>query len=193
MGIRIRARAHLLEDDSNPAYFFSSYVRYLKGISLVIFVVLTAASFLISDTILKILTLSIAFSFLFSGVKDSLASIVGSLKRHRHLSIINSCRAYIVFILGFAFILFGLPFYTLPTLLLMATIGQLLVSMFFCRPYLKDLYLSILKIFRMKNKRYFISEDIQNFKYLIFFGLFVSIGKISFGCISALLDSCSLG
>jgi O-antigen/teichoic acid export membrane protein len=177
---------HLLEDDSNPAYFFSSYVRYLTGISLVVFVILTAASFLISDTILKILTLSIAFSFLFSGVKDSLASIVGSLKRHRQLSIINSCRAYIVFILGFAFILFGLPFYTLPTLLLMATIGQLLVSMFFCRSYLKDLYLSILKIFRMKNKRYFVSEDIQNFKYLIFFGLFVSIGKISFNVMKSL-------
>jgi O-antigen/teichoic acid export membrane protein len=177
---------HLLEDDSNPAYFFSNYVRYLTGISLLVFVILTAASFLISDTILRILTLSIAFSFLFSGAKDSLASIVGALKRNRQLSIINSSRAYIVFILGFVFILFGLPFYTLPTLLLMATIGQLLVSLFFCRPYLKDLYLSILKIFRMKNKRYFISEDIKNFKYIIYFGLFVSIGKISFNVMKSL-------
>ena len=177
---------HLLEDDSNPAYFFSNYVRYLTGISLVVFVILAAASFLISDTILRILTLSIAFSFLFSGAKDSLASIVGALKRNRQLSIINSSRAYIVFIVGFVFILFDLPFYTLPTLLLMATIGQLLVSLFFCRPYLKDLYLSILKIFRMENKRYFISEDLQNFKYLVFFGLFVSIGKISFNVMKSL-------
>jgi O-antigen/teichoic acid export membrane protein len=177
---------HLLEDDSNPAYFFSNYVRYLTGISLVVFVILTAASFLISDNILKILTLSIAFSFLFSGAKDSLASIVGSLKRNRQLSIINSSRAYIVFIVGFIFILFGFPLYTLPTLLLVATIGQLIISLFFCRPYLKDLYISILKIFRIKNKRYFIAEDIKNFKYLIFFGLFISIGKISFNVMKSL-------
>jgi O-antigen/teichoic acid export membrane protein len=38
----------------------------------------------------------------------------------------------------------------------------------------------------MKNKRYFVSEDIQNFKYLIFFGLFVSIGKISFNVMKSL-------
>lgn len=177
---------HLLEDDSNPAYFFSNYVRYLTGISLVVFVILTAASFLISDNILKILTLSIAFSFLFSGAKDSLASIVGSLKRNRQLSIINSSRAYIVFIVGFIFILFGFPLYALPTLLLVATIGQLIISLFFCRPYLKDLYISILKIFRIENKRYFISEDIKNFKYLIFFGLFISLGKISFNVMKSL-------
>ena len=177
---------HLLEDDSNPAYFFSNYVRYLTGISLVVFVILAAVSFLISDTILRILTLSIAFSFLFSGVKDSLASIVGSLKRNRDLSIINSSRAYIVFIAGFIFILLGLPFYSLPTLLLMATIGQTVISLYFTRPYLKDLYLSIRKIFRMKNKRYFLSEDLRNFKYIIFFGLFVSIGKISFSVMKSL-------
>jgi O-antigen/teichoic acid export membrane protein len=177
---------HLLEDDQNPAYFFSNYVRYLTGISLVVFVILAASSFFVSDTILRILTLSIAFSFLFSGVKDSLASIIGSLKRHRQLSIINSSRAYIVFGLGFVFILFGLPFYSLPTLLLVATAGQLIISLFFCRPYLKDLYLSIRKVFRMENKRYFISEDLQNLKYILFFGLFVSIGKISFNVMKSL-------
>jgi len=177
---------HLLEDDSNPAYFFSKYVRYLTGISLVVFVIITAASFLISDPVLRILTLSIAFSFLFSGAKDSLASIIGSLKQNRQLSIINSSRAYIVFFLGLVFIFFGLPFYTLPTLLLAATMGQLVISLFFCRPYLKDLYLSIFKIFRMENKRYFISEDLQNLRYILFFGLFVSIGKISFNVMKSL-------
>jgi O-antigen/teichoic acid export membrane protein len=38
----------------------------------------------------------------------------------------------------------------------------------------------------MKNKRYFISEDFQNFKYIMFFGLFVSIGKISFSVMKSL-------
>lgn len=177
---------HLLEEDPNLTSFFSKYVRYLTGISLIVFIILTAASFLISDTILRILTLSIAFSFLFSGLKDSLASIIGSLKKNKQLSIINSSRAYIVFIIGIVFILFGLPFYTLPTLLLMATAGQLIISLFFCRPYLKDLYLSNLKIFRMENKRYFLSEDIKNLKYILFFGLFVSIGKISFNVMKSL-------
>ena len=177
---------HLIEDDSNLSYYFSNYVRYLSGISLIVFVILTAASFLITDTIPRILVLSIAFSFLFSGTKDSLASIIGALKQNKKLSIIDSSRAYIILILGFGFILLGLPFYTLPMLLLMATIGQLLISMFFCRSYLEDLYLSIFKIFRMENKRYFISEDFQNFKYIIFFGLFVSIGKISFNVMKSL-------
>jgi len=177
---------HLMDDDSNPAYFFSNYVRYLTGISVVVFVVLAAASFMISDTTLRILTLSIAFSFLISGVKDSLGSIVGSLKRNRDLSIINSSRAYIVFIVGVIFILLGMPFYTLPTLLLIATVGQTIISLYFCRPYLKDLYLSIRKVFQMENKRYFLSEDLQNFKYIIFFGLFISIGKISFSVMKSL-------
>jgi O-antigen/teichoic acid export membrane protein len=87
---------------------------------------------------------------------------------------------------GFIFILLGLPFYSLPTLLLIATIGQTMISLYFCRPYLKDLYLSNIKIFRMENKRYFLSEDLQNFKYIIFFGLFVSIGKISFSVMKSL-------
>jgi len=177
---------HLLEDDSNLSYYFSNYVRYLSGISLVVFVILTGVSFMVSDTIFRVLILSIAFSFLFSGVKDSLASIVGSLNLNRQLSIINSSRAYIVFLLGAVFILFGFPLYALPALLLMATIGQLLISMFFCRSYLEDLYLSILKIFRIKNRGYFISEDIKNFKYIVFFGLFVSIGKISFNVMKSL-------
>jgi O-antigen/teichoic acid export membrane protein len=38
----------------------------------------------------------------------------------------------------------------------------------------------------MKNKRYFISEDIKNFKHIIFFGLFISIGKISFNVMKSL-------
>jgi O-antigen/teichoic acid export membrane protein len=38
----------------------------------------------------------------------------------------------------------------------------------------------------MKNKRYFISEDLKNFKYILVFGLFVSIGKISFNVMKSL-------
>lgn len=177
---------HLIEDDSNLSYYFSNYVRYLSGISLVVFVVLTAVSFRISETIPRILILSIAFSFLFSGAKDSLASIMGALKQNKQLSIINSGRAYIVFLLGIVFILFGFPLYSLPILLVMATIGQLAISMFFCKAYLRDLYLSILKIFRIQNKRFFISEDLKNFKHIVFFGLFVSIGKISFNVMKSL-------
>ena len=177
---------HLLEDDSNLSYYFSNYVRYLSGISIVVFVTLTAVSFIVSDNILRILILSIAFSFLFSGVKDSLSSIIGALQRNKQLSIINSSKAYIVFILGFVFIQFGFPFYTLPALLVVGTIGQLLISMHYCRPYLQDLYLSIFRIFRMENKRYFLAEDFQNFKQIIYFGLFVSIGKISFNVMKSL-------
>ena len=177
---------HLSENDSNPSHYFSSYIRYLTGMSFVVFIILAAISFLISDTILRIMILTITFSFLISGTKDSLASILGSLKQNKQLSIINSSRAYIVFILGIVFIFFGLPFYTLPTLILLATIGQLILCLYFCRPYLKDLFLSNINILRMKNKGYFISEDFKNFKYFLIFGLFVSIGKISFNVMKSL-------
>ena len=177
---------HLSENDSNPSYYFSNYIRYLTGMSFIVFVILASISFLISDSILRILFLSISVSFLFAGTKDSLASIIGSLKKHRQLSIIDSSKAYIVFGLGIIFIFLGLPFYSLPALLLFATIGQLLLGLYFCRHYLKDLFLSNINIFRMKNKRYFISEDIKNFKHLFIFGLFVSVGKISFNVMKSL-------
>lgn len=177
---------HLTENDPNPSYYFSSYIRYLTGMSFIVFFIFATASFLVSNTILRILILSITFSFLFSGTKDSLASVVCSLKKNKQFSIIDSSKAYIVFILGIMFIFFGLPFYTLPTLLLFATIGQLLLCLYFCRPFLKDLFLSNINIFRMKNKRFFISEDIKNFKYILIFGLFVSIGKISFNVMKSL-------
>jgi len=177
---------HLLEDDSNLAYYFSNYVRYLSGISLLVFVGLTAASFMVSDKILSFLILTIAFSFLFSGAKDSLSSIIGALQRNKQLSIITSSKAYIVFFLGLVFIQFSFPFYILPVLLVVGTFGQLLISMHYCRPYLGDLYISIFRIFRMENKSYFLAEDFQNFKQIIYFGLFVSIGKISFNIMKSL-------
>jgi stage V sporulation protein B len=177
---------HLSDYDFNPSGYFSNYLRYLSGMSLIVFVILFSISFLISDSIFRILFLAITVSFLFSGTKDSLASILGSLKKNRELSLIESSRAYIVFGLGVIFIFFGLPYYSLPSLLLFATVGQMLLSLFFTRSYLKDLLLSNIKLFRMKEKRFFISEDFKNFKHLFIFGLFVSVGKISFNVMKSL-------
>jgi stage V sporulation protein B len=143
-------------------------------------------SFQITDPVLKILSLVIMVSFLFSGVKDSLASIIGSLKKNRQLSIIDSSRAYIVLGLGMIFIFLKIPYQSLPILLILATIGQLFLCIYFCRSYLRDMLLSNIKILRMKHRRYFISEDFKNFKHLFVFGLFVSIGKISFNVMKSL-------
>ena len=58
---------HLSENDSRLAHYFSNYLRYLTGMSFVVFVILASVSFLISDTIFRMLILLVAFSFLFSG------------------------------------------------------------------------------------------------------------------------------
>jgi stage V sporulation protein B len=177
---------HLSDNDSNPSSYFGSYIRYLSGMSIVVFIIMAFLSFQITDPVLKILSLVIMVSFLFSGVKDSLASIIGSLKKNKQLSIIDSSRAYIVLGLGMIFIFLKFPYQSLPLLLILATIGQLFLCIYFCRSYLRDLLLSNIKIFRMKHRRYFISEDFKNFRHLFVFGLFVSIGKISFNVMKSL-------
>ena len=72
---------HLTKKNSNIPIYFSNYVRYLTGLSLVIFVIMIALSFIATDTIMRIVILSLAFGFLVSGTKDSLSSIIGSLRK----------------------------------------------------------------------------------------------------------------
>ena len=177
---------YLTKKGSNLSHYFSNYVRYLTGMSLIVFLFLVILSFQISDIMMRIIFLSLAFSFLFSGTKDSLASIIGSLQKSKQLSIITSSGFIIVSILGMIFIMFNFPFHLLPVLILFAPVCQLLLCMYFLRPYLKGLISFNVDFFRQKNIKYSILEDLRQFKHIFIFGFFVSIGKISFNVMKSL-------
>jgi len=171
---------YLANKGSNLSYYFSKYVRYLTVMSFIIFIFLSILSFQTSDMILRIILLSLAISFLFSGTKDSLASIIGSLQKGKQLSIINSSGFYIVSILGIIFVMFNFPFDRLPILIVFAPICQLLLCMYFLRTYLRDLILLNINSLRNKKNKYSILKDLKQFKHILFFGFSISVGKISF-------------
>jgi O-antigen/teichoic acid export membrane protein len=171
---------YLANKGTNLAKYFSNYVRYLTTMSLIIFIILTILSFQTTDSLLRIILLSLAISFLFSGTKDALASIVGSLQHSKQLSIINSGGFYVISILGIIIIMLNFPYNLLPTLIILAPISQLLLCMYFLRKYLKDLITFNINYFENKNIKDSIIEDLKQFKHLLIFGISVSIGKISF-------------
>jgi len=167
---------YLTKKDANLSRYFSNYVRYLTVMSLIIFVFLAILSFQTSDIIFRIMLLSLAFAFLFSGTKDSLSSIIGSLHKSKQLSIIQSSGFYAVSI----FAVFALPTNLLPVLVVVAPVCQLLLCVYFLRPYIKDLISSNIDLFTNKNRKYSILEDLKQFKHILIFGFSISVGKISF-------------
>jgi O-antigen/teichoic acid export membrane protein len=148
--------------------------------SLVIFMVLTVASFLIQDMTFRIILLSLALAFLFSGTKDSLSSILGSLHKSKELSIIQSIGFYAVTIIGTIFSLLLLPSDLLPTLVVVAPVFQLIICLHFLRPYLKDLVKFNLEYFTNKKIKDTLVDDVKQFKHILVFGFSISVGKISF-------------
>ncbi|PVX25077.1 MAG: hypothetical protein CW716_08730, partial [Candidatus Bathyarchaeum sp.] len=94
---------YLTKKEANLARYFSNYVRYLTLMSLLIFTVLTVAAFLTADMGFRTIFLSLAVAFLFSGTKDSLSSILGSLHKSKELSMIQSIGFYAVTIIGIIF------------------------------------------------------------------------------------------
>ncbi|MGD9130428.1 MAG: polysaccharide biosynthesis C-terminal domain-containing protein [Candidatus Bathyarchaeota archaeon] len=171
---------YLTKKDANLARYFSNYVRYLTVISLVIFIFLAVLSFQTSDIIFRIMLLSLAFAFLFSGTKDSLSSIIGSLHKSKQLSIIQSSGFYAVSIIGTIFAMLALPTDLLPVLVVVAPICQLLLCTYFLRPYIKDLISYNIDLFTNKNREYSVLEDLKQFKHILIFGFSISVGKISF-------------
>jgi len=171
---------YLTKKDANLSRYFSNYVRYLTVMSLIIFVFLAILSFQTSDIIFRIMLLSLAFAFLFSGTKDSLSSIIGSLHKSKQLSIIQSSGFYAVSIIGTIFAVFALPTNLLPVLVVVAPVCQLLLCVYFLRPYIKDLISSNIDLFTNKNRKYSILEDLKQFKHILIFGFSISVGKISF-------------
>jgi len=171
---------YLTKKDANLSRYFSNYVRYLTVMSLIIFIFLTVLSFQTADIVFRIILLSLAFAFLFSGTKDSLASIIGSLHKSKQLSIIQSSAFYAVSIFGMIVVVFNLPINLLPVLIVVAPVCQLLLCVYFLRTYLKDLFLFNVDFFTNKKIKYSLLEDLKQFKHTLIFGFSISVGKISF-------------
>jgi len=171
---------YLTKKDANLSRYFSNYVRYLTVISLIMFIFLTVLSFQTSDIIFRLMLLSLAFAFLFSGTKDSLSSIIGSMHKSKQLSIIQSSGFYAVTIVGIIVMVFNLPINLLPVLIVVAPVCQLLLCMYFLRPYIKDLISYNIDLFTNKNREYSVLEDLKQFKHILIFGFSISVGKISF-------------
>lgn len=171
---------YLTKKDSSLSSYFSKYVRYLTLMSLIIFSFLMIFSLLTVNPIFQIMLISIAFAFLFSGTKDAISSVIGSLHRNKQLSIINSSGFYVVTILGITFIILNLPLNWLPLLIIIAPVCQLLLSMYFLREHLKDLFLSSISFFKTRNLKQALIGDFKEFKHVLFFGFSISVGKISF-------------
>ncbi len=171
---------YLTKKDANLARYFSNYVRYLTLMSLVIFTILTVGSFLTANLAFRTVLLSLAVAFLFSGTKDSLSSILGSLHKSKELSIIQSSGFYAVTIIGIIFSLLLLPSDLLPTLVMVAPLCQLILCLHFLRPYLKDLVVFNWEYFTNKKLKDSLVEDVKQFKHILIFGFSISVGKISF-------------
>lgn len=172
--------AHLTKENSNLARFFSKYVRYLTLMSLVAFFGLAVLSFYVASSSLRVLLFSIAVALLFSGTKDALSSILGSLHRNKELSSVNAAGYYAITLIGLVYIVFHLPSEFLPVLITFGPICQAFLCVYFLRTYIKDLLYYNAKFFVDRKLTHALVEDLKDFKHILFFGFSVSVGKISF-------------
>jgi O-antigen/teichoic acid export membrane protein len=170
--------------------YFSMALKYLTAIGVIMFILLAMLASRITDPIMKIITLTIAASFLFSGTKDALTAMIGSFQKSDHLSIINSSRSIIIFVVSVAFVLLGVSSTMLPTLIIWGTVWQLALSIYFLRTDLiKMLPFNINVLFRGRTLAGKKMERLENFKQfasIFVFGFFISLGMISFNVMKSL-------
>lgn len=172
--------SHLTEKKEDVSQYFAKYVRYLTSISVIMFVLLTILSFQISDVIYRTIVLSLGVAFLFAGTKDALSAISGSLHNSKQLSITQSFGFYAVSIIGIIFTVMNVPQELLPVLVIFTPISQLIICMYFLRPYLKDLFLNNVNYFKNRKIKDSVIHDFKDFKHIFVFGFSISVGKISF-------------
>ncbi|MBT8171530.1 polysaccharide biosynthesis C-terminal domain-containing protein, partial [Candidatus Bathyarchaeota archaeon] len=85
-----------------------------------------------------------------------------------------------VSIIGIILIFLIFPNNLLPLLVIVAPICQLVLCMYFLRPYLKKMFLLNVDYFTNKNIKNSLVNDLKKFKHILIFGFSISIGKISF-------------
>lgn len=161
--------------------YFSSTLKFLTLIGLGMFLLFFIASSKIHDPALKMVFLSIAISFLFSGVKDALFSIMGSLQRSEYLSVARATNFLGIFAIGLIFVLLNLPAVWLPFLVVVGTISQLLASTYFIqREKLPFKFGALLQGKRIEPK------SLKTYLSIFTFGFFISLSMISFNVMKSL-------
>jgi len=176
---------YLVNDKINISSFFSTSLKYLTGMGVILFFLLFAFSLRFKDPIWGMTVFAIALSFLFSGAKDALASIIGSLHQNDQLSMINASRSIVTLVSGIFFIMLEIPPLFLPLLLVVSTIWELLISVYFLRSRLNkllDVDLSSL----IKDGTHGLRGDIKKFVKVFVFGFFISLGMTSFNVMKSL-------
>jgi O-antigen/teichoic acid export membrane protein len=176
--------------------YFSSALKYMTLLGIAAFVLITLASSAVSDPILRIITLTVAVSFLFSGTKDALAAMIGSFQKSDHLSMVNSSVALVMFAVGVVFILAGMPSYMLSVTIVCGTIWQLGLSIYFLRSKLKRMIpFSIGSLFGGGSRSGTRERHpggrgrfggLRQFGKVAAFGMFISLGMISFNVMKSL-------
>ncbi len=160
--------------------YFASSINYLSVIGAMLCIILVLLSLLMNDLQMRIFTITMAVFLLFSGFKDSIASIVGSLQKTDYLSLIESSRLFFVFLAGVFFISLALPVVYTPFLLLVGLFGQLLLSIYLLRNcLLKSFWFKLKDLLKQKT-------SFKLFKEVYIFGLFISLGMISFNVMKSL-------
>ena len=169
--------------------FFATTFKYLTVIGVLMFLFIGIVASNTVDEITRIILYTIAFSFLFSGTKDALATILGSFQRSDHLSMINSIRSVAVLSGTLLFVLLSVDALYLPLLIVVATISQLALCIYFLRTrIIHYLPFDIGTVFgnrhaRKKTRRL---ENFKQFGKIFVFGSFVSLGMISFNIMKSL-------
>jgi O-antigen/teichoic acid export membrane protein len=161
--------------------YFSSTLKYLTLIGLCVFMLLFMAASKVYDQIMKFILLSIAISFLFSGIKDALFSIIGSLQKSEYLSVIKATNFLGIFTIGLVFVLLNLPAIWLPFLVAVGTISQLLVSTYFIK--FKKLPFKLGALFKKEKIKF---ESLRTYLSIFIFGFFISLSMISFNVMKSL-------
>lgn len=164
--------------------YFASAIKYtsLLGIGVCILLLLVARYLpeTVGDSTTRIIIIAVAFSLLFSGAKDGIAAIIGSVQKNDYLSIINSSKLTIIFFAGLAFIVTGMRMNFSPLVIALASAGQLVVSIHFLKIYIKSsFWFRLGKILRHKT-------SFKLFKEAYVFGLFISVGIIAFNVMKSL-------
>ena len=175
----------LVSNRENLSDLFSRSLRYLTFLGIVLFIALTVFSFYIEDIYWRVIVVTLGLSFLFSGAKDALSSIIGALHQSDQLSIVTSSRSIVVLICGVIFWLLGLPPLFLPILLVIMTVWELVISVFFIRSRL-DKILSFNLNSLITNAIKGFSGEVRNFFKIFVFGFYISLSITAFNIMKSL-------
>jgi stage V sporulation protein B len=176
---------YLVNNKGDLSSFFATSLRYLTFLGIALFILLFLFSLYVKDPSWRITVFTIALSFLFSGAKDALASIIGALHQSDHLSLINASRSIVVLSSGLIFIFLSLPARFLPLLIVISSIWELLLSIYFVRSRLNKIlsfdFMSLVSIARSG-----IKGAMSNFFQIFVFGFYISLSITAFNIMKSL-------